>query len=102
MQNEKQIEDMIQNWRIHRLFRAVLVQAAKDAYVMVARSSKQRKIQKEALDFFENKKNLKIVCALADADFEEIWQVINENKYIKKEKYNKIFSKIFDENSFYY
>jgi hypothetical protein len=102
MKNEKQIEDMVQNWRVRRLFRAVLVQAARDAYVMTPRSIRHVKMRRDALHFFEGGIDLKIICILADADFEEILRVVRENKTTKKEKYDKIILGIFKNVSFYY
>ena len=102
MKNEKQVEDMIQNWRIRRLFRAVLAQAAKDAYLMNTKKVRPVKMRQEALHFFEGGIDLKIVCALADADIEEIMRVVRENKSTKKEKYDKIILSIFKNMSFFY
>ena len=102
MKNEKQIEDMLQNWRIRRLFRAVLAQAARDAYVMTPRNIRHFKMRREALLFFEGGMDLKIICILADADFEAIMRAVRENKSTKKEKYDKIILGIFKNVSFYY
>lgn len=102
MRNDKQVEDMIQNWRIRRLFRAVLERAARDAFLMKTKSLSQRKKRYEAICFFNNEVDLKMICALADADYEAIIKAFRENKITKKDKYKKIILGIFNKVSLFY
>ena len=102
MQNETQIEDIIQHWRIRRLFQTVLVQALKDAYVMPVRKKRALKVQREAVNFLNDKRDLSTICALAGVDFKEIWQMIHEDKSENKEKYDKIITYILTNESIYY
>lgn len=102
IKNERQAEDMIQNWRIRRLFRAVLMQAAKDAYMTKSKRPSKIKERDEALNFFKNMPDLKIICSLAGADFEGIWAITNKNIGKNKEKYNKIILYIFKNEPFFY
>ena len=88
--NQEEFEKLVQVWRIRRLFRAVLVQAAKDAYQYEVKSIRQRKRRREALRFFKNTDDLKRVCDLAEAPCYEIFRVAHNSKLSRKGKYNKI------------
>lgn len=102
MKNKIQTDDVIQNWRIRRLFRAVLVRAAKDAYLMKGLRLSRVKKRDEALNFFKDAWDLKIICSLADVDFNEVWKIANENMVKNKEKYNKIIICILKNVSLFY
>lgn len=101
-QNEQIIEDMTECWRIRRLFRAVLFQAAKDAYKFKPKSVRQRKRRKEALCFFKNAEDLSTICDLAGAPYRDIWQVTHCVTLGNQKKYNKIISLTFKKASVYY
>ena len=102
IKNERQAEDVIQNWRIRRLFRAVLVLAAKDAYMTRSKRPSKIKERDEALSFFKNMSDLKIICGLAGADFEAIWAITSKDIGKNKEKYNKIILRVFKNASLFY
>ena len=83
------LDDYIQIYRIRCLFRAVLVKAAKDAFLIKKRNLKTIKYQKDALSFFENEADLKMICQMAGVEYTDIVEPIHK-KMKKSEKYEKI------------
>ena len=84
------LEDYLQNYRICCLFRAVLELAAKDAFFNRGRSKKKLRLKYEALDFFANDKDLKLICQMAGAEYTDILAICKDNSLKNKEKYKKI------------
>ena len=83
----KKIEEEL---KIQNLFRAAVLLAAKDAYGPKAEARKNAERRQDALCFFQNKRDLKIICLLAGVNDEDILSIVENKKLKNKEKYNKI------------
>lgn len=92
--SETRYEQYMQALRIQKLFRAVLVLAAKDAFQNHEKSSK--KIRQEAETFFDSYFDLTVVCRLASVDFSQIKKIAQEKFLTPAQKYDKIISIIKD------
>ena len=92
--SETRYEQYIQALHIKKLFRAVLVLAAKDAFLHPQKNSK--KIRQEAESFFESYFDLTVVCRLANVDFSQIKKITQEKFLTPTQKYDKIISEIKD------
>ena len=84
------LEDYLQNYRICCLFRAVLKLAAKDAFFNRGRSKKKLRLKGEAIDFFSNDKDLRLICQMAGVEYADILAICKDNVLKNKEKYKKI------------
>ncbi len=90
------IDDYIQAYRIQCLFKAVLKLAADDAYHYKKLSKRLKKRQLDALQFFLNPDDLKVICYLAGVEYTKILSVAqNKNLKIYK-KYNRIIGIILE------
>lgn len=68
-----------------RLFKAVLIQAARDAYI------KQHKLNRaSALHFFRGGRDLHDVCDMSGADYERVLHIANDADMTSNEKYRLI------------
>ncbi|MBO4284735.1 MAG: hypothetical protein J5895_00700 [Alphaproteobacteria bacterium] len=92
--SETRYEQYIQALRIQKLFRAVLVLAAKDAFQNSSENGK--KIRREAEAFFDSYFDMTVVCKLANVDFFQIKKVTQEKFLTNRQKYDKIISEIED------
>jgi len=92
--SETRYEQYIQALRIQKLFRTVLVLAAKDAFQSSQKNSK--KIRCEAETFFDSCFDMTVVCKLANIDFSQIKKIIQEKNFTNTQKYDKIISLIKD------
>lgn len=90
------LDDYIENYRIQRLFRAVLLVAAKDAFLNKSRKRKKLKLQKEALDFFKENDDLKCVCKMGGVEYQNVVLVAGDENLKKREKYKKIILTILE------
>lgn len=90
------LDDYIQDYRIRRLFRAVLLTAAKDAFGCSKLKKKNRKLAKEALNFFECQDDLAFICQMSGVDYDHILSVVEANNLKKCDKYKKIILYILD------
>jgi len=88
-------EEMREKICIQNLFRAVLMLAAKDAFGVNAQAKRRIKLRKDALEFFSDEADLRLVCELADVHFEDITKVVSIKNIKNKEKYNKIIACFF-------
>ncbi len=77
-------------FRINQMFRAVIKQAIKDAYLR--KSKRNDKIKTEAMKFLREKRDLKIICEMAGIKQNEIIKIVKNKNLKYKEKYNKIKS----------
>ena len=89
-EDEKRTWQIIESWRIRRLFRAVLALAVKDAYAYCQKTIRQKKRRREAVYFLTHTQDLKTVCDLADAPWHSILQIARSPKLSNRNKYKKI------------
>lgn len=73
------------------LFKAVLRQAAQDAFLVRSLTSGKAVLNREsALCFFQGGEDLSMVCDLADVDYEGILKIVRNPETSPNEKYRKI------------
>lgn len=72
------------------LFRAVLKQAAKDAFIL--KTSKKNK--KESLEFLKGGKDLEFVCDVADVDYDDLVDEMKNLSDVNNKNYEKILNKL--------
>lgn len=65
-----------------RLFKAVLIQAARDAYIKQHKSN-----MASALHFFRGGRDLQDVCDMSGADYERVLCIANNTDMTSNEKY---------------